>query len=89
MPVQPATSSKQKYSSNVLKQKTDEEKKEELISAMITKMGDREDEPLPQDDMDGVDSDEWVSSIFVLIICYTKVLYMYVNISIVHNNYDV
>ena len=38
MPVQPATSSKQKYSSNVLKQKTDEEKKEELISAMITKM---------------------------------------------------
>lgn len=23
-------------------------------------MGDKEDEPLPQDDMDGVDSDEWV-----------------------------
>uniref|UniRef100_A0A1X7U457 Coronin n=1 Tax=Amphimedon queenslandica TaxID=400682 RepID=A0A1X7U457_AMPQE len=48
-----------KYSSKVLHQKSDQEKKEELIAAMINKMGDKDDEPLPQDDVDGVDSDEW------------------------------
>lgn len=51
-----------KYSSKVLHEKSDQEKKEELVAAMITKMGDKEDEPLPQDDVDGVDSDEWVST---------------------------
>ncbi|CAI8046126.1 Coronin-7 [Geodia barretti] len=39
--------------------KTDEEKKEELMSAMIEKMGDQDEDPLPQEAMDGCDSDEW------------------------------
>lgn len=39
--------------------KTDEEKKEELLSAMISKMGDKDEEPLPQAAMDGCESDEW------------------------------
>ncbi|XP_052795520.1 coronin-7-like [Mya arenaria] len=38
--------------------KTDEQKKEELISAMTDKLG-QNDEPLPQDKSEGVDSDEW------------------------------
>jgi coronin-7 len=46
----------QSYNSNY---KTDEEKKEELMSAMIEKMGDQDDDPLPQETMDGCDSDEW------------------------------
>jgi coronin-7 len=39
--------------------KTDEEKKEELMSAMIEKMGDQDQDPLPQEAMDGCESDEW------------------------------
>lgn len=31
----------------------------QLMSAMIDKMGDKDDDPLPQETMDGVDSDEW------------------------------
>ena len=31
----------------------------QLMSAMIVKMGDQDDEPLPQETMDGCDSDEW------------------------------
>ena len=31
----------------------------QLLSAMIDRMGDKEEEPLPQKDMDGADSDEW------------------------------
>lgn len=50
-----------KYDGFDPKYKTDEEKKEELIAAMITKMGDQDEDPLPQDEMEGVDSDEWVS----------------------------
>ncbi|KAJ8297930.1 hypothetical protein KUTeg_024461 [Tegillarca granosa] len=38
--------------------KTDEQKKEELISAMTNKLTVQED-PLPQDIAEGVDSDEW------------------------------
>jgi len=29
------------------------------MSAMIGRMGEKEEDPLPQQDMDGVDSDEW------------------------------
>ncbi len=39
--------------------KTDEQKKEELLSAISGKLGNREDEPLPQDLTEGVDDDEW------------------------------
>ena len=52
-----------KFPSYNPQQKTDQEKKEELIGAMITKMSDHQDGKLPQDEMDGVDSDEWVSSV--------------------------
>ncbi|XP_074650936.1 coronin-7-like [Tubulanus polymorphus] len=38
--------------------KTDEQKKEELLSAMVSKM-EVQDSPLPQDLTEGVDSDEW------------------------------
>ena len=31
----------------------------QLLSAMIDRMGDKEEEPLPQQDMDGAESDEW------------------------------
>ena len=49
-----------KYDSFDPKMKSDDEKKEELIAAMITKMGDKDEDPLPQDEAEGVDSDEWV-----------------------------
>ncbi|XP_068100274.1 coronin-7 isoform X1 [Hyperolius riggenbachi] len=41
-----------------LQEKTDEQKKEELLSAMVAKLGNRDD-PLPQDAFEGVDEDEW------------------------------
>jgi len=31
----------------------------QLMSAMIQKMGDKEETPLPQENMDGCESDEW------------------------------
>ncbi|XP_061079905.1 coronin-7 isoform X1 [Conger conger] len=45
-------------SSYYLEEKTDEQKKEELLSAMVAKLGNRED-PLPQELFEGVDEDEW------------------------------
>ncbi|XP_075755208.1 coronin-7 isoform X2 [Pelodiscus sinensis] len=41
-----------------LEEKSDEQKKEELLSAMVAKLGNRED-PLPQDSFEGVDEAEW------------------------------
>ena len=41
--------------------KSDEQKKEELLTAMVNKMSNY-DEPLPQDLQEGVDEDEWVST---------------------------
>ncbi|XP_067859174.1 coronin-7 [Heptranchias perlo] len=49
---------KYKPSAFYLEEKTDEEKKEELLSAMVAKLGNMED-PLPQDLFEGVDEDEW------------------------------
>ncbi|KAH0632106.1 hypothetical protein JD844_020169 [Phrynosoma platyrhinos] len=46
-------------SSVYLEEKSDEQKKEELLSAMVAKLGNRDD-PLPQDSFEGVDEDEWV-----------------------------
>ena len=40
--------------------KTDDQKKEELMSAISGKL-EQHDEPLPQDLTEGVDDDEWVS----------------------------
>ncbi|XP_048846279.1 coronin-7 isoform X2 [Brienomyrus brachyistius] len=45
-------------SSVYLEEKTDEQKKEELLSAMVAKLGNRED-PLPQESFQGVDEEEW------------------------------
>lgn len=41
-----------------LGEKTDEQKKEELLSAMVARLGNRHD-PLPQDSFEGVDEAEW------------------------------
>ncbi|XP_054445493.1 coronin-7 isoform X1 [Pteronotus mesoamericanus] len=41
-----------------LEEKSDQQKKEELLSAMVAKLGNRED-PLPQDSFEGVDEAEW------------------------------
>ncbi|XP_068555455.1 coronin-7 isoform X2 [Anas acuta] len=41
-----------------LGEKTDEQKKEELLSAMVARLGNRDD-PLPQDSFEGVDEAEW------------------------------
>lgn len=45
-------------SSYYLEEKTDEQKKEELLSAMVAKLGNLDD-PLPQEAFEGVDEDEW------------------------------
>ncbi|XP_054615289.1 coronin-7-like isoform X1 [Dunckerocampus dactyliophorus] len=45
-------------SSFYLEEKTDEQKKEELLVAMVAKLGNM-DEPLPQESFQGVDEDEW------------------------------
>uniref|UniRef100_A0A665VCV2 Coronin n=1 Tax=Echeneis naucrates TaxID=173247 RepID=A0A665VCV2_ECHNA len=47
-------------SSVYLEEKTDEQKKEELLSAMVAKLGNMDD-PLPQESFEGVADDEWVS----------------------------
>eukprot|EP00062_Callorhinchus_milii_P009059 gi/632952444/ref/XP_007891855.1/ PREDICTED: coronin-7 isoform X2 [Callorhinchus milii] len=41
-----------------LEEKTDDQKKEELLSAMVAKLGNLDD-PLPQDAFEGVDEEEW------------------------------
>uniref|UniRef100_A0A8C6TFY4 Coronin n=1 Tax=Neogobius melanostomus TaxID=47308 RepID=A0A8C6TFY4_9GOBI len=45
-------------SSYYLEEKTDEQKKDELLSAMVAKLGNLDD-PLPQEAFEGVDEDEW------------------------------
>lgn len=45
-------------SSVYLEEKTDEQKKEELLSAMVSKLGNLDD-PLPQEAFEGVDEEEW------------------------------
>ncbi|XP_042294442.1 coronin-7-like [Sceloporus undulatus] len=45
-------------SSVYLEEKSDEQKKEELLNAMVAKLGNRDD-PLPQDSFEGVDEEEW------------------------------
>lgn len=53
-----APSKKYVPSSVYLQEKTDEQKKEELLNAMVAKLGNRDD-PLPQEAFEGVDEDEW------------------------------
>uniref|UniRef100_A0A8C7DT57 Coronin n=1 Tax=Naja naja TaxID=35670 RepID=A0A8C7DT57_NAJNA len=54
-----APSRKYLPSSIYLKEKSDEQKKEELLSAMVAKLGNRDD-PLPQDSFEGVDEEDSV-----------------------------
>ncbi|XP_025027392.1 coronin-7, partial [Python bivittatus] len=53
-----APSRKYVPSSAYLEEKSDEQKKEELLNAMVAKLGNRDD-PLPQDSFEGVDEEEW------------------------------
>ncbi|XP_077172897.1 coronin-7-like isoform X1 [Paroedura picta] len=53
-----APSRKYVSSSVYLEEKSDEQKKEELLNAMVAKLGNRED-PLPQDSFEGVEEEEW------------------------------
>lgn len=45
-------------SSYYLEEKTDEQKKDELLSAMVAKLGNMDD-PLPQEAFEGVEDEEW------------------------------
>ncbi len=56
-----------KYASFNPREKTDQEKKDELIAAMMDKMGTgmEEEEKIEVVDTAGVDSDEWVSHMIV------------------------
>ncbi|XP_054861305.1 coronin-7-like isoform X3 [Amphiprion ocellaris] len=60
-------------SSVYLEEKTDEQKKEELLSAMVAKLGNM-DEPLPQDSFQGVDEDEWAKYLAQIIVMGVQVV---------------
>uniref|UniRef100_A0A8V5FKW6 Coronin n=1 Tax=Melopsittacus undulatus TaxID=13146 RepID=A0A8V5FKW6_MELUD len=56
-----------------LEEKSDEQKKEELLSAMVARLGNRED-PLPQDSFEGVDEDEWAKYLAQIILVGAQVV---------------
>uniref|UniRef100_A0A667YZT2 Coronin n=1 Tax=Myripristis murdjan TaxID=586833 RepID=A0A667YZT2_9TELE len=56
-----------------LEEKTDEQKKEELLSAMVAKLGNLDD-PLPQDSFEGVDDDEWAKYLAQIIVMGAQVV---------------
>uniref|UniRef100_A0AAY5ETK1 Coronin n=1 Tax=Electrophorus electricus TaxID=8005 RepID=A0AAY5ETK1_ELEEL len=60
-------------SSVYLEEKTDEQKKEELLSAMVAKLGNRED-PLPQELFEGVDEEEWAKYLAQIVIMGVQVV---------------
>ncbi|XP_026195939.1 coronin-7-like isoform X3 [Anabas testudineus] len=60
-------------SSVYLEEKTDEQKKEELLSAMVAKLGNMDD-PLPQESFQGVDEDEWAKYIAQIIVMGAQVV---------------
>ncbi|XP_068605649.1 coronin-7-like isoform X1 [Brachionichthys hirsutus] len=60
-------------SSVYLEEKTDEQKKEELLSAMVAKLGNIDD-PLPQDSFEGVDEDEWAKYLAQVIVMGVQVV---------------
>uniref|UniRef100_A0A6Q2Z8X3 Coronin n=1 Tax=Esox lucius TaxID=8010 RepID=A0A6Q2Z8X3_ESOLU len=61
-------------SSHYLEEKTDEQKKDELLSAMIGKLGNMEENPLPQESFQGVDEDEWARYLAQIIVMGTQVV---------------
>uniref|UniRef100_A0A8C2XEE9 Coronin n=1 Tax=Cyclopterus lumpus TaxID=8103 RepID=A0A8C2XEE9_CYCLU len=60
-------------SSVYLEEKTDEQKKEELLSAMVAKLGNIDD-PLPQDSFEGVDEDEWAKYLAQIVVMGAQVV---------------
>uniref|UniRef100_A0A8D3CS30 Coronin n=1 Tax=Scophthalmus maximus TaxID=52904 RepID=A0A8D3CS30_SCOMX len=60
-------------SSFYLEEKTDEQKKEELLSAMVAKLGNMDD-PLPQESFEGVDEDEWAKYLAQIIVMGAQVV---------------
>uniref|UniRef100_A0A8D0A012 Coronin n=1 Tax=Sander lucioperca TaxID=283035 RepID=A0A8D0A012_SANLU len=60
-------------SSVYLEEKTDEQKKEELLSAMVAKLGNMDD-PLPQESFEGVDEDEWARYLAQIIVMGAQVV---------------
>ncbi|XP_005081724.1 coronin-7 isoform X1 [Mesocricetus auratus] len=60
-------------SAQYLEEKSDQQKKEELLSAMVAKLGNRED-PLPQDSFEGVDEDEWAKYLAQIIVMGVQVV---------------
>ncbi|XP_015265372.1 PREDICTED: coronin-7-like [Gekko japonicus] len=68
-----APSRKYVPSSVYLEEKSDEQKKEELLSAMVAKLGNRED-PLPQDSFEGVDEAEWAKYLAQIVLVGVQVV---------------
>ncbi|XP_053370623.1 coronin-7-like isoform X3 [Clarias gariepinus] len=60
-------------SSVYLEEKTDDQKKEELLSAMVAKLGNRED-PLPQELFEGVDEEEWAKYLAQIVVMGVQVV---------------
>ncbi|XP_060116641.1 coronin-7 [Heteronotia binoei] len=60
-------------SSVYLEEKSDEQKKEELLSAMVAKLGNRQD-PLPQDSFEGVDEEEWAKYLAQIVLVGMQVV---------------
>uniref|UniRef100_A0A671YCA1 Coronin n=1 Tax=Sparus aurata TaxID=8175 RepID=A0A671YCA1_SPAAU len=60
-------------SSVYLEEKTDEQKKEELLTAMVAKLGNMDD-PLPQESFEGVDEDEWAKYLAQIIVMGAQVV---------------
>lgn len=58
-PIVSSTPKKYDFGTELKKEKSEEAKKEELLAAMSDKLELDRGKPLPQDQMDGVDSDEW------------------------------
>ncbi|XP_054246907.1 coronin-7-like isoform X1 [Indicator indicator] len=56
-----------------LEEKSDEQKKEELLSAMVARLGNRDD-PLPQDSFEGVDEAEWAKYLAQIILVGAQVV---------------
>ncbi|XP_064151569.1 coronin-7 isoform X4 [Loxodonta africana] len=56
-----------------LEEKSDQQKKEELLNAMVAKLGNWED-PLPQDSFEGVGEDEWAKYLAQIIVMGVQVV---------------
>ncbi|XP_014881331.1 coronin-7-like isoform X3 [Poecilia latipinna] len=60
-------------SSVYLEEKTDEQKKDELLSAMVAKLGNMDD-PLPQESFEGVDDEEWAKYLAQIVVMGVQVV---------------